>query len=136
MTSLRHLVVLTALGLADCGHRAEPQRAPQTQGPAGGQAGRVTNPRPDTQPYLAPARAVVRGLTIGMYDTTARQLVGAPDSMSAPEHDQLSDDTLRVWHYRDLEVEFTGRTISGVRCRRASCATPDSVRLGANRAAV
>lgn len=39
-------------------------------------------------------------------------------------------DTVRVWEYPHLRVEFWGAKVAGVSCTRAPCATSSGLRLG------
>jgi len=75
-------------------------------------------------------------LTIAMYDTAAIRLFGRPDSTSKPAYEEIVGDTVVRWQYQGLALELTGHRISGIRCTRADCATPDSIRVGSTRAAV
>jgi len=75
-------------------------------------------------------------LTIAMYDSAAVRLFGRPDSTSAPVYEEIAGDTVVRWLYHDLTLELTGHRISGIRCRRTDCATPDSISVGSSRAAV
>lgn len=79
---------------------------------------------------------MISQLTIAMYDTAAVRLFGSPDSASEPAYEEIAGDTVVRWYYDGLALDLTGHRISGIRCTRADCVTPDGIRIGTTRAAV
>jgi len=135
MSALHAISIFAALSVASCGERPETSNASPNAAHPAVTVQQTLAHRPEPPP-LAPGRAVVCGLTIGTQDTAVERLLGAPVSRGIGVYDPLSEDTLHVWRYRDLDVQFTGQEISDVRSRRTECGTPDSLRIGASRSTV
>ena len=68
------------------------------------------------------------GLHMGFPEVLAR--LGEPARRISRGYADGVADTVRVWEYPQLIVEFWGATVAGLSCTRAPCATSGGVGLG------
>ena len=76
------------------------------------------------------AKAVVAGLSLGLDSAGVTRLKGRPDSIGPARFEEILDDSVRTWFYREVLVTFYGPHVQELECRTAACRTADGIRLG------
>jgi len=75
-------------------------------------------------------KAVLAGLSLGLDSTGVSQVKGRPDSIGPARFEEILDDSVRTWYYREVLVTFYGARVQELECRTSACRTADGIHLG------
>jgi hypothetical protein len=85
----------------------------------------------DSLPSIGVARAMIRGVTLGMSRAEVRARLLQPDSIGRPVYEEIIADTVTSWYYPKFRIDFHGAAVGEAECSASACVTPDSVSVGA-----
>jgi len=83
-----------------------------------------------TSATIPEAKAVLAGLSLGLDSAGVSRVKGRPDSIGPARFEEILDDSVRTWFYREVLVTFYGAQVQEVECRTSACRTADGIRLG------
>ncbi len=81
---------------------------------------------------LGSSQMLLNGVGQGMTEAEVRHQLGAPASISVPFYAFMSEDSLVLWRYPGLRVEFVDQVVDRLICTGQSgrCATSDGIHIG------
>lgn len=81
---------------------------------------------------------LINGIGQGMTETEVRGLLGPPSSTAVPFYAFMAEDSLVVWQYSGLRIEFVDQVVDRLICTGQSghCVTADGIRVGDSRGRV
>jgi hypothetical protein len=89
-------------------------------------------------PALKSSQMVINGVGQGMSEAEVRAVLGPPSSTVIPFYAFVTEDSLVIWRYPGLRVEFVDQIVSRMTCTGgpARCRTADGVGIGDSRSRV
>jgi hypothetical protein len=83
----------------------------------------------DQAAVLTSAQMQINGVGQGMTESEVRAVLGPPSARIIPFYAFMSEDSMVLWRYPGLRVEFVDQVVDRLVCT-ARCATSDSLGIG------
>lgn len=87
---------------------------------------------------LQSSEMVINGVSQGMSESEVRRLLGPPAATSTPFYAFMSEDSMVLWRYPGLRIEFVDHEVDRLICsgQPGACSTSNGIRVGDARARV